>query len=197
MRRGQRLGIAAAIVFVLVVGVVYWQWMQFSRGLESVPTDTGREILLSAWSAEVLAPDVDTGAKQPRRIVALADQFLEDPDLVHWRYLLVTTWLHATQLVNILSVGHLPEDKMISSDSLTAVPAASRVDGWRAPYCVLVEAKQMVVISSGGRGPLDCSGLLLDAQRAGLSVHDPRLTRSGNVLVTVQPRLESGRIEPR
>jgi hypothetical protein len=77
---------------------------------------------------------------------------------------------------------------MLGSDTLTNIPSESRVDGWHNPFCISVGLKQVVFISSGGDGVQDCNQLQQTAGEAAAASHDARLTKAGNLLVTVQSR---------
>jgi hypothetical protein len=84
------------------------------------------------------------------------------------------------------------EGVMLSSASLIDVPAENHVDGWGNPYCLLSVSKQMTFLSSGGNGVLKCEELRKTALLAASKATDSRLTKEGNLLVTVYERARVG-----
>ena len=98
------------------------------------------------------------------------------------------TWMHAAQILKAIGKKSPTEDRMINSVSLDGVSAENRVDGWGVPYCILVDPNQMTFLSSGGNGAIECAKLQQTAKQAALNASRPRLTRAGNLLVTVLSR---------
>jgi hypothetical protein len=81
--------------------------------------------------------------------------------------------------------GYFPQT-IISSSDLAEVALNNRVDAWNNPYCVLVKNGAIVVMSSGGRGSLQCKPLLVTAKDLSSSTNSAQLKRLPNdVLVTV------------
>jgi hypothetical protein len=91
-----------------------------------------------------------------------------------------------------LNENPLVAKEMQSSAFLTNVPKEDRVDGWGNPYCIFAESKQMVFLSSGGNGALDCAKLRQSAQQAAAKSTDARLTKAGELLAAVYTRVKSG-----
>jgi hypothetical protein len=177
------------VVGILTVTVfIWWQVRQLGRSLQTINAVNANEVLLSAMSAEVLAPNVDVdGQHFNNTSEPLLDQYRKTPNLVHQRYLLVMTWVHASEISRAIDWSPF-NLKMIGSDSLSSISPESRVDGWRNPFCILVQQNQVVFISSGGNGTPNCSLLQRTAAEASVGSHDARLTRVGSLLVTVQGR---------
>jgi hypothetical protein len=180
--------VVAACVVVLTIGFGYWRLSQLSGGLQGIQLDSAQVVLVSGMAPLVLAPGVDSGEQSPISREPLLDQYRRDPAFVARRYALVTTWSHATKMVEAADTAVIATDTMLGSASLASRSPENRVDGWNAPYCIWVASKQIVVLSSGGHGQLDCTAPRADAANAAQSSHDPRLTRVGTVLITVQPR---------
>jgi hypothetical protein len=187
MKETTRVALWMVIGLLIVAGFVWWQMWQLGRGLRTIHVDNAQEVLLSAMSAEVLAPDVWGNGQQPGTSGPLLDQYRKDPALTRQRYLLVMTWVHASQIYKATDWS-ASDGKMLGSDTLTNIPSESRVDGWHNPFCMWVEQKKVAFISSGGNGAPDCSVLRQAAERVVAASHDARLTRAGNLLVTVQSR---------
>jgi hypothetical protein len=187
MKKKTRIILWIVIAILILAAFVWWQMWQLGRGLRTVHADNAQEVLLSAMSPEVLAPDVDGGDQQSRASRPLLDQYRKDPNLTHQRYLLVMTWVHASQIYKATDWSAF-DGKMLGSDTLTNVPSDSRVDGWNNPFCMWVGQKQVVFISSGGNGVPDCNVVQQIAGEAVAASHDAKLTRAGNLLVTVQSR---------
>lgn len=184
MRKRTRVALGIVLAVFIVAGFVWWQVWQLGHGLRTIDADKAQEVLLSALSAEVFAPGVGVEGQRAVGAKPLLDQ---DPSVTHRRYALVMTWVHASQIFE--AVGNWPvfEGKMVRSDSLTGVPAETRVDGWMSPYCIWIEPRQVVFMSSGGTGVLDCATLREPAQEA-TALRDARLTKLGKLLVTVRNR---------
>ena len=143
---------------------------------------------MSALSTEVLAPGIDGDSAQADRSQPLLDQYRKNPALVHQRYLLVLTWMHATKIFKAIGKESMPKGQLINSASLKEVPAENRVDGWGKPYCILVDSSQMTFLSSDGNGAANCEKVREIARQAALKANDSRLTREGNMLAMVLRR---------
>jgi hypothetical protein len=187
MNKKLRIVLWIVIAILIVAGFVWWQMWQLGRGLRTTHAENAQEVLLSAMSSEVLAPGVVGNRQQAGASGPLLDQYTKDPNLTHQQYLLVMTWLHASQLFKATDWSAL-EGKLLGSDTLTNVPSESRADGWHSPFCIWVEQKQVAFISGGGNGTPDCSVLQQTAGEAVATSRDARLSRVGNLLVTVQSR---------
>jgi hypothetical protein len=186
MKKRTRLICWIVIAIAAIAGIVCWQMYSLGKGLRTMQVDAAREVLVGALSAEVLAPGVDGNA--PSSPEPLLEQYRKNPTLTHQRYLLVMTWVHASQIFKAVGNNPPSEGVMVSSASVTNVPPEDRVDGWGNPYCLLAESKQMTFLSSAGNGVLDCEKLRKSAQQAALRATDSRLTKEGNLLVTVYER---------
>src|ERR1700733_3651040 len=187
MKKTTRVVLWIVIGLLIIAGFIWWQMWQLGRGLRTIHADNAQEVLLSAMSAEVLAPDVGGDRQQPNTSGPLLDQYRKDPNLTHQRYLLVMTWVHASQ-IHKTTDWSASNGKMLGSDTLTNVPSESRVDGWHNPFCISVGQKQVVFISSGGNGTPNCNLLQHTAGEAAAGSHDAKLTRAGNLFITVQSR---------
>jgi hypothetical protein len=117
MRKRTRVILWIVIAILILAGFVWWQMWLLGRGLRTVHADNAQEVLLSAMSAEVLAPDVGGNGQQPNTPGPLLDQYRKDPDLIHQRYLLVMTWVHASQIYKTTDWS-ASNGKMFGSDAL-------------------------------------------------------------------------------
>jgi hypothetical protein len=186
----------SSVIFWIVIptaiigGLVYWQISQLGKGIREMPVKDAEEVLVSAYSAQVLAPGTDGYASQSGSSEPLLDQYRKNPALIHQRYLLVITWVHASQIFKAIDKTHvLEKPMMINSASVESVSRETRVDGWGNPYCIFIDTKQIAFLSSGGASTLDCESLRQFAQRAAISTIDSRLTKEGSIFVTVQKRV--------
>lgn len=151
-----------------------------NRPLNRQNAEAAGETLLSGYAPFVLAPGVDTSKLSG----PLLDESRKDPAAVHNRYQLVLTWMHATRVAQ--AAVNLPATlQMVRSDHLPAISPEFRMDGWNQPFCIWGDAGKAVVVSGGGRNLANCDAVRADAHRAVTSVRDSRLTKVGNVLVTV------------
>jgi hypothetical protein len=180
----------AAIGIASVVGFVYWEMSRLSLALRTLPVGRPSETLARDLSAQFLGAGLKGNAPNGPQ---LNQQLLSSPDFIRQRYILVITWTHATKMFIALNNNPPPsEGVMLSSTSLINVPAENRVDGWGNPYCLLVVSKQMTFLSSGGNGVLKCEELRKTALLASSKATDSRLTKEGNLLVTVYERARVG-----
>lgn len=166
MKKNTRIALWIVVAIAIIAGFVWWQMWQLGRGLRTIHADEAQEVLLSALSAEVLAPDLGENGQSPSGSGPLLDQRRENPALTHQRYLLVMTWVHASQIFKAVDNWSAFEGKILSSNSLTNIPTETRVDGWTVPYCIWVEPSQVVFMSSGGTGATDCNTLRQTVQEA-------------------------------
>ena len=153
-----------------------------------MPTENAKEIALGVLAKQVLNAGLLEDTNQSTPSEAILDEYEKNPSRIHQRYLLVTTWSHAAQIFKSVSNWSGPQDRVIDSNSLTALPENIRLDAWNTPYCIWVGSKQVVFISSGGHGSLECDALQKTAQDAAAASRDPRLTKFRNVLVSVQSK---------
>ena len=184
MNRKMRIVLWVVIAVLIIAGFVWWQMWQLGRGLRTIHAENAQEVLFSAMSSQVLAPDVAGSGQQAGASLPLLDQ---DTNITHQRYLLVTTWLHASQIYKTTDWSAF-DGKMLDSSTMADIPSEARVDGWRSPFCIWVGRKQVALMSSDGKGFPDCRALRQTAERAMASSHDARLTRVEGLLVTVQSR---------
>jgi hypothetical protein len=98
------------------------------------------------------------------------------------------TWVNASKIFKAVGQNPPSEGEMLSSTSLSSVPAANRVDGWGNSYCILSGTDQMTFLSSGGNAAPNCQSLRQTAEEAASKSTDSRLTRDGNLLVAVYKR---------
>lgn len=150
-----------------------------------MPAGTAGEVLISSLSKEVLAPGVDGPVQDAG---PLLDQYRKNPELIRQRYRLVMTWVHASKIFKAIGPNPSFAGEMVSSASLSSLPAADRTDGWGNPYCVFASADQTTFLSSGGNAALNCESLRQTAEQAASTSTDSRLTKDGNLLVTVYKR---------
>jgi hypothetical protein len=165
----------AAIGLASVMGFVYWEISRLSIALRTLPLGGPSERLARNLSDQFLGASLKGNAPNGPQ-----------------RYILVKTWTHATKMFIALNNNPPPEGVMLSSTSLIDVPAENRVDGWGNPYCLLAVSKEMTFLSSGGNGVLNCEELRKTAMLAASKATDSRLTKEGNLLVTVYQRARAG-----
>jgi hypothetical protein len=190
MKKRTRLFCWIVIVVVVVVCILCWQMSKLSRGLRTMPLHGATEVLVGALSSRVLAPGLDEGIPKPNGPSPLLDEYRIDPALTRQRYLLVMTWVNASQIFKAVGYHQPFESLMVSSATAAGIPPEHRIDGWGNPYCILADEKQMTFLSSGGNGPLNCEMLRQTAQQAASRSTDSRLTKEGNLLVAVYKRGE-------
>jgi hypothetical protein len=180
MKRTTRLICSIAIAIALIAGFVYWEKASLSAALRTMPVGGARgALVVDTLSAQVLG----AGLNEP-----VSDQLVRSPAYARQRYALVTTWIHASKIFKSLNNNPPPEGVMLSSASLTNLSAENRVDAWGNPYCLVTEHKQMIFLSSAGKGVLNCEEMRETAQQAASKAIDARLTKEGNLLVAVYKR---------
>jgi hypothetical protein len=156
MKRTRRLVSWISIAIALVAGFVYWEISSLSAALRTMPVGGAKGALVVATlSAQVLG----TGLNEP-----LSEQLLTSPAYTHQRSDLVATWIHASKIFKSLRNRPPPDGVMLSSASLTNLPVENRVDAWGNPYCLITEPKQMIFLSSAGKGVLNCEEMRQAAQ---------------------------------
>lgn len=179
------------VVFLAaLVGIAYWQMARLSKGLRTMPAGNAGEILVGALSARMLAPGVDGTRQMALTTEPLLDQYQKNPKLAHQRYLLVVTWVHASQIFKTIDRNLPPEGEMLNSSTVPEIPQEERVDGWGKPYCILAGADRMTFLSGGGNVALNCESLRQTAIQTASQSTDSRLTRNGALLVAVYKRGE-------
>jgi hypothetical protein len=188
MKRRTRLIWWIAILVAIVGGIVWWQMARLSNGLRTLPGRSAGEVLIGALSSEVLAPGVDGTQLAARETEPLLDQYRGNPKLAHQRYLLVMTWVHASQMFKAIGSDPEYEGQMISSSAVEGIPQKELVDAWGKPYCIFAGTDRMTFLSGGGVVALDCGSLRQTATQAALMSRDSRLTKDGELLVTVYKR---------
>jgi len=174
------IGIAAT------VGIVWWQNYELGKGLRTIRMDGAGEVLTGALSTQVLAPGID--GSDANATGPLLEQYRKDSTLSHKRYLLVMTWVHASQMFKAIDNNPSSEGVIVSSTSVSNVPPEDRVDGWGNPYCLLAESKHVTFLSSGGSGVIRCDNLRRTAEQAASRATDSRLSKEGDLLVAVYDR---------
>ena len=185
----KRVALWIIVALLLIACFAWWQMSQLGRGLRTIHAATSEEVLSNAISAEVLASKLRGGDGQSSAASkSLLDQYMEDPRSIHQRYLMITTWLHASQIITSIHDWSTFEGKMIDSEMLTNLSSDTRVDGWGVPFCIWVGQKQLVFISSGGTRVPPCGVLEQTARKAATSSKDSKLTTIENLLITVQNR---------
>ncbi|MGA9669719.1 MAG: hypothetical protein WBQ94_10940 [Terracidiphilus sp.] len=189
-RRAQFIWMILVPLAVALGAVVYWQWSKFSMGLKTVPMDGTTELLVGALSTQVLAPGVDGAVSQSSAREPLLDQYRKNPEAIRQRYRLVMTWVHASEIFKAIGQNPSFKDEIVSSASLSNIPAADSADGWGNPYCIFADADQMTFLSSGGDAALSCGSLRQTAKHAASTSKDSRLSKDGNLLVAVYRRGE-------
>jgi hypothetical protein len=178
------LALGTLALVIGLTGLVWYARWEFALPIRKANADQLEELLVGAFSGVVLAPGVDGSTSS----APILEQYQKDPALMHHRYLLVVTWLHASEIVKVSNSGLLRNTTMTRSDMLTNVAKENRVDGWNNPYCVWASHQEIAVLSSGGSGVPDCQALQASAQKAIAASPDPRLARVGNIYFTVQNR---------
>ena len=195
MKRSTSLICWIVVAITVMAGFVYWQNSKLGRAIRTMPAEPASEVLVGALSGQVLSPSLSGNAPNDQGTVL--DEYRKNPALTHQRYLLVLTWTHAGQMFEAIK-DNPTEGVMVTSASLTNVPAKDRVDGWGNPYCFLTESKRITFMSSGGNGVLNCEDLRQTAQQAASKATDSRLFKEGNLLVAVYGRVrEDSSIRPR
>ncbi len=190
MSRRTRVICWIVLASAIVAGIVWWQLAKLSRGLQTMPAGGAGEILVDALSAEVLASGVDGSQPSALGTKPLLDQYHENPALAHRRYLLVMTWVHASQIFKTLGPNPRFAGQMLSSAAVEEVPQKERIDGWGKPYCIFADAGRMTFLSSGGNDALNCETLRQTAMQVTDNSTDSRLTKKGDLLVAVYKRGE-------
>jgi hypothetical protein len=185
MTKRTRLICWIVILFALVGGIVWWQLAKLSKGLRTMPVRGAGEVLVGALSSKVLAPGVDGNPSLAQGTEPILDQYREKPELSHQRYLLVMTWVHASQIFKAIGQDSRFEGLMISSSVVPGISKEERVDGWGKPYCILADPQRTTVLSGGGIVELDCEALRKTAEQAAEKSIDSRLTKDGDLLVAV------------
>jgi hypothetical protein len=182
----RRTRIICWIVFVvaIVAGIVWWQYAKLSKGLRTMPVGDAGEILIGALSGRVLAPGVDGTQPTVQGTEPLLDQYHDNPKLAHQRYLLVMTWVYASQMFKAIGSDPQYEGQMMSSNGVEGIPQKERVDGLGKPYCIFRGTDRMTFLSGAGNA-LNCELLRQTATQAASRSRDSRLTREGELLVTV------------
>jgi hypothetical protein len=185
MKRRARLISWILVGIASIVGIIWWQNYELGKGLRTMRMDRAGEVLTAALSTQVLATGAD--GSDLNATGPLLEQYRKDPTLTHKRYLLVTTWVHASQMFKAIDNSPLSEGAIVSSESVGSVPPEDRVDGWGNPYCLLVGPKRVTFLSGGGGG-LKCDNLRSIAEQAASRATDSRLSKEGDFLVAVYER---------
>ncbi len=185
MKKKTRLICLIVILFAIVGGIVWWQYAKLSKGLRTMPAGHAGEILVGALSGRVLSPGVDGTQPTVQGTEPLLDQYRENPKLAHQRYLLVMTWIHASQMFKAIGSDPRYEGQMMNSSAVEGIPQKERVDGWGQPYCIFAGTDRMTFLSGGGNVALNCESLRQTATQAASRSRDSRLTKDGELLVTV------------
>jgi hypothetical protein len=155
-----------------------------SRALKTLPVENSQVAsALDALSAQVLDASLRKNSPTPEGMAS--GQLVQNPAFVYQRQSLVTTWIHATRMFMSLHKDPPQEGAMLSSASLTSVSPEDRVDGWGNPYCIGVQSKHMIFLSSGGKGMLVCERLVQTALLAASKATNSRLAKDGDVLIAV------------
>jgi hypothetical protein len=141
---------------------------------------------LSAMGDIVLDPSVFSSSRtDASNSSPLLEQYKNDPGRVRDRATLTMTWMNASLIARGLTKDQIPTHSMISSATLAHV---SLRDGWNSPYCVFANDNKVVLMSSGGRGSMDCVALTQIAKGLADTESNARLKRlPTGILVTVQP----------
>jgi len=190
MKKRKRLIWLGLSILAAAVAFVCWSRHRLSELLKTMPVEGAAEVLIGALSPQVLAPDLVGNANSSAPLI---DQYRENPAAARQRYLLVTTWVHAREMFNVLGKSSFSAMTMVNSTLLSSVPPEDRLDGWGNPYCVLSDREWIAFLSSGGNGSLSCEQLLVTAKQAGTQNRDDsRLHKKGDLLVVVYKRERKG-----
>ena len=106
MKKRTRITLWIVIAVLIVAGFVWWQLWQLGRGLRTFHAENTQDVLLSAMSAEVLAPNVGN-RQQPAGSEPLLDQYRKNSELSHQRSLLVITWANSLLRVGQRAAGRV------------------------------------------------------------------------------------------
>jgi hypothetical protein len=173
---------------LLAVGFVEWQLAQLGKAIRTLPVGGAQNVALSAMGDIVLDPSVFDPSERMENAAPVLEQYKNNPARVENRAILTMTWLHASLMAKDLARSGIPSGHMFSSVELPQVPLDHRSDGWNNPYCVLVDNGSVVMMSSGGKGAMNCATLTQAARAVASERPNARLRRlSSGVLVTVQP----------
>jgi hypothetical protein len=183
--------IVFTVLFGLVLlgaGFVEWQLAQLGKAIRTLPVGGAQNVALSAMGDIVLDPSVFDPSERAGNAEPLLEQSKNNPERVKSRAILTMTWYHASLLAKDFASPGIPSRRMFSSTELVQVSPDHRNDGWNNPYCVLVDDGSVVMMSSGGKGAMNCTTLTQEAEAIAIQHSDVRLKRlSDGILVTVQP----------
>lgn len=185
MTKKTRLIYWIVILLAIVAGIVWWQYAKLGRGIRTMPAGDAGEILVGALSGRVLSPGIDGAQPTEQGRKPLLDQYRENPNLAHQRYLLVMTWIHASQMFKAIGSDPRYQGQMMNSSAVEGIPQKERVDGWGQPFCIFAGTDRMTFLSGGGNVALNCESLRQTATQAASESRDSRLTKDGELLVAV------------
>ncbi len=175
--------LSVAVIGLCGFGIVEWQISRLSKGLRSMPVVPPLDLTVGAASDLVLDKSV-----LPQNVnsdgLAAVDQYLKDPKGFKQREHFVRTWVSASSLAEALFSQRIPADRTISATTLQ-VPPEERVDAWSNPFCVFSDGVQIVVMSSGGNGKLDCESLRDVARRLARTSSTKKLIRDQTGIYSV------------
>lgn len=189
--RKRKWVVVFSVLFGLVLlgaGFVEWQLAQLSKAIRTLPVGGAQNVAISAMGDIVLDPSVFGPSEGADNAAPVLEQYKNNPARVKNRAILTMTWYHASLMAKDLARTGIPSERMFSSAELPQVSPDHRNDGWNNPYCVLAHDGSVVMMSSGGKGAMNCTTLTQEAKTVASQRPNARLRRLSNgVLVTVQP----------
>lgn len=188
MTKQKRLLWFGLISLAILIVFIWWQMAMLGRGLRTMTVGAAQSTALSAVAELAVDSAVLNELEKPRSSSsALLTQYREDPNRIAERAILTLTWVNASSLIKDLSKNAALPSEVISSANLSQIPLDHRTDGWHNPYCVLTTASKIVVMSSAGKGILDCNSMGSEGKRLVRTVLTPKLIRTETgLLATVQ-----------
>jgi hypothetical protein len=200
MRKRKWLVVFSVLLGVVLLGAgfIEWQLAQLGNAIRTLPVGGAQNVALSAMGDIVLDPSVFGPSERAENAAPVLEQYKNNPARVKNRAILTMTWFHASLMAKDLAKTAIPSGRMFSSAELVQVSPDHRNDGWNNPYCVLADDGSVVMMSSGGKGAMNCATLTQAAKTVASQRPDARLRRLTNgVLVTVQPLTPANASEER
>lgn len=187
MRLKSLAKISVVLIIVAFIAALVWRWQmkQLSSAL-SMSVKPAENISIAALTELAIDPSAIDSTSPTSNDKPLLDQNLGNPAAVDHRKKLVTTWMHATALMNELSLVNVPVGKVIGSEALTEVAASNRDDAWGHQFCVFYDGRKVVVMSNGGNGQPHCDELQQVAKKFASAFREKKLVRAGGVFAVVR-----------
>jgi hypothetical protein len=158
------------------VSISWWQMRRLSTAFQSARVDGLETVSLGAIADLVLDPGILKELPLDERKPVL-EQYAESPQVYRQRASFVKTWLNANSLIEELSHAQPRPEKAIGRSAPPDASVRYRLDGFNNAFCIFADKKILVVMSSGGDGPLSCDLLEPMARRAGKQISSEKLVR--------------------